>query len=329
MISEIKHRFSKQKVLVIGDAMIDAYYLGSVNRISPEAPVPIIEIESKDKRLGGAANVALNAKAMGADVALCSLLGEDENAKFFKHLCKENNIDSKFVYQSNIRNTTVKTRIMSRGQHLLRVDEENKFYTSGEEEQKIIDVITSAVNNYKPTIVIFEDYNKGMLSKKVIKFSIALCKSKNIITTVDPKFINFDAYNEATVFKPNLKELKEGLKIDVNPKEINSLDKAASALIGTMHLEKMFITLSEFGVFYKNIQGEKSLIPAHKRKIIDVSGAGDTVIAIASLSIAAGFSDNFSFALANLGGGLVCEKEGVVPIDLDTLIEEAKLTFLE
>lgn len=328
MISEIKKRFAQQRVLVIGDAMIDAYYLGAVNRISPEAPVPVIEISAKEKRLGGAANVALNARALGSEVALCALLGNDDNANVFNVLCLDNNIDGQYLVKSNLRSTTVKTRIMSRGQHLLRVDEENKFYTTGQEEKNVLQSIINAINTFQPTVVVFEDYNKGLLSKHIIAETINICKSKNIISTVDPKFVNFDVYNQATMFKPNLKELKEGLKIEVDPKNIESLNKAADVLLSKMDLQKMFITLSEHGVFYKN-KTESALIPAHKRKILDVSGAGDTVIAIASLALACGFSDKFSFALANLGGGLVCEKEGVVPIDIDLLIEEAELKNLE
>lgn len=328
-LKSLKNLFSDKKVLVIGDAMIDAYYMGNVSRISPEAPVPVIEIGTKSKRLGGAANVALNIVALGAKASLCALCGEDDNAKELKRLCTENGIDSTYLIESKSRSTTVKTRIISRGQHLLRVDEETRQYTVGDEELEIIQQIENAITNVKPDVVIIEDYNKGLLSESVIQQILACCAKNSILSTVDPKFYNFNAYHGAGLFKPNLKEVKEGLKIDVNPESIESLDHAADILMDTMHIQRIFITLSEYGVYYKEKGLKGCKLPAHKRKIMDVSGAGDTVISIASLALASGLSNSEAFALANIGGGLVCEEEGVVPIDLKKLEEEAQKFIFE
>lgn len=323
-VSQLKQQFSSKKVLVIGDAMIDAYYLGTVSRISPEAPVPVIEIKEKSKRLGGAANVALNIDALGAKVALCCLAGSDENAEALKTLCKEANIDTDFIIESPKRATTVKTRIISKGQHLLRVDEENRFYAVAEEEQLIEKAVRNAITEYCPDVVIFEDYNKGMLTEKVISLGMRLCNELQILSTVDPKFINFEAYKQAYVFKPNLKEIQEGLKTEIDPTDLESLDNAAQKFMDLMSIKIMFITLSEHGVYFKE-SGQKGLkIAAHKRKIIDVSGAGDTVISIASLALVSGLSKSDAFALANLGGGMVCEEEGVVPININKLLKEAE-----
>jgi rfaE bifunctional protein kinase chain/domain len=323
-VSQLKQQFSEKKVLVIGDAMIDAYYMGGVSRISPEAPVPVIEIKEKSKRLGGAANVALNIGALGAQVALCCLCGQDENALELKKLCADVNINTNYFIESAGRATTVKTRIISKGQHLLRVDEENRHYAEGNEEALILYSIEKAIIEYMPDVVIFEDYNKGLLTERVIQNGLKLCKSKNILSTVDPKFINFESYKSADVFKPNLKEIQEGVKQIIDPTNLESLDLAAQNFMDKMNIQTMFITLSEHGVYYKEsgIVGNK--IPAHKRKIIDVSGAGDTVISIASLALISGLSKNEAFALANLGGGMVCEEEGVVPIDINKLLSEAK-----
>ena len=329
MQRSLKHLFADKKVLVIGDAMIDAYYLGSVSRISPEAPVPIIEIESKSKRLGGAANVALNVVALGASASLCALCGDDDNAKELKRLCSESGIDSTYLIESKVRSTTVKTRIISRGQHLLRVDEETKHYTTGDEELEIIQQLENAIKQVMPDVVIIEDYNKGLLSEKVIQHILKCCNEKSILSTVDPKFYNFNAYHGAGMFKPNLKEVKEGLKMEVDPTSIESLDSAADALMDSMNIERIFITLSEYGVYFKEKGIKGCKLPAHKRKIMDVSGAGDTVISIASLALASGLSNAEAFALANIGGGLVCEEEGVVPIDLSRLEEEARKFIFE
>ena len=323
-VSQLRQEFSNKKVLVIGDAMIDAYYMGAVSRISPEAPVPVIEIKEKSKRLGGAANVALNIDALGAQVALCCLTGKDENAQELKKLCAEVNINTEYLVESALRATTVKTRIISRGQHLLRVDEESRAYAVLEEEEQILKAVQNAIIEYQPDVVIFEDYNKGMLTERVIALGMQLCQDRNILSTVDPKFIHFEAYKHADVFKPNLKEIQEGLKINIDPKSLESLDNAAQKFMDLMSINTMFITLSEHGVYFKENGKKGSKIEAHKRKIIDVSGAGDTVISIASLALATGLSKADSFALANLGGGMVCEEEGVVPIDINKLLKEAQ-----
>lgn len=316
-------KFDGMRAMVVGDVMIDAYYWGKVQRISPEAPVPIADIHEHENRLGGAANVALNVMALGATPIICSVVGDDEKGAIFNELLDKRGFSSTGIIQSNERRTTVKTRIIAEGQHLLRVDEEDRHLLSGDDELLFIERCRSIMESDTIDVLIFEDYNKGILTPKVISSLIAIAKANNIPTTVDPKKDHFFDYQEVDLFKPNLKELKEGLKIDVNPSDEGSLISAVERLEGKLKNKWSLITLSEYGVFVKN-QNNSTVIPAHPREIADVSGAGDTVISIASLLLAAGANPVELAAIANLGGGLVCERVGVVPIDKDLLFKEAQ-----
>ncbi|MBL4668895.1 MAG: D-glycero-beta-D-manno-heptose-7-phosphate kinase [Flavobacteriales bacterium] len=314
--------FNKLNVLIIGDVMIDSYYYGDVNRISPEAPVPIVSVNKKDNRLGGAANVALNIKALGAIPILCSVIGNDSAAEKLSELLKAEDLSNEGIIKSKERITTVKTRIIGNKHQVLRVDSEVETPLSKTENTNLTDAITSLINNRNIDIVIFQDYDKGVITKGLITEIIELCNTKNIPTAVDPKKKNFNNYRNATLFKPNLKELKEGLNIEIDPSNTSEVEAAIDQLNSNLNNKINFITLSEHGVLIKD-NDHKKQIPAHVRSIADVSGAGDTVISVASLCLALDQSIDMIAEIANLSGGLVCESVGVVPIDKDQLLSEA------
>ncbi len=319
-ISAVFKAFESLKVLIVGDVMIDSYVYGAVHRISPEAPVPVVNVDKREKRLGGAANVALNIQALGATPILCAVVGDDEEGIQVGKLLKKRGITDKGILRSKERITTVKNRIISGSQQMLRVDSEHDYPLTKNETDSILPLIKQLVQEVD--LVIFEDYDKGCLTDKVIKETIQFCLEKEVPTAVDPKKRNFLEYVGCTLFKPNLKELKEGMKIDLADKD--SFSKAVSTLNDLLNFDKALITLSEKGVYLYNKSGKEIQIPAHLRNIADVSGAGDTVISIAGLCLALGLSDGFLADLSNLGGGIVCESIGVVPIDKARLMKEAK-----
>lgn len=320
-LEEVFNAFDALKVLVIGDVMIDSYVYGKVERISPEAPVPVVTVSHKEKRLGGAANVALNVQALGAKPLLCSVIGDDADGLAFKQLLQDQDITAEGIIHSKSRITTEKQRVMSSAHHLLRVDSEVNAPLDSEEEAALIGRIRELLP--ETDVVIFEDYDKGSITPKVIEEVVTMADSLNIPTVVDPKKRNFLDYHGVTLFKPNLKELKEGLKIEFDVKDTNQLKDAVSLLKSKIGIKNALITLSERGV-YIDCEKEQHLIPAHVRTISDVSGAGDTVISIAALGMALRLPPKLVAALSNLGGGLVCEFIGVVPINKGSLFEEAR-----
>jgi rfaE bifunctional protein kinase chain/domain len=320
---ELFDKFNGLRILVIGDVMMDAYVLGKVTRISPEAPVPIISLENEDERIGGAGNVALNLVALGAKPIIASVYGADSNGKKLTDLLEVNGISIEGVIYSEKRKTTVKTRVVSNKQQLLRIDSEDTFPISKTEEDLLIDKISKQIDNGIDAII-FEDYNKGVLTETLITQVIDLARKNGIPTAVDPKKENFFTYQDVTLFKPNLKELKEGLNIDFNIGINNSeFENAVHLLENKLNNEISFITLSEHGVFIKN-STKKHYAQAHLRNITDVSGAGDTVIAVATLCLAANSDLELIAEISNIAGGLVCEKSGVVSINKIELLQEVE-----
>ncbi len=323
--AEIEALFSKfegLRALVIGDVMVDSYVWGKVDRISPEAPVPVVRVTAKEDRLGGAANVALNLAALGAIPMVCAMAGSDLKGQVMAQLLAEKGMSTEGLVHSDERPTTVKTRVISSHQHIVRVDEESQAPLSENEEAAILQRIGSLMDTWQPDVVIFEDYNKGLLTEQVIQKSIAGARSRDIPTAVDPKKEQFFSYKGVSLFKPNLKELAEGLKRDIPKGDVEALAAAVGALEERLHNRISLITLSEHGVYVK-ANGSHHHLPAHVRNIADVSGAGDTVISVASLCLALHCAPTFMAALSNLAGGLVCEKVGVVPIDKQLLLAEA------
>jgi rfaE bifunctional protein kinase chain/domain len=319
-LQEIFDAFNTLKVLVIGDAMVDSYVWGKVERISPEAPVPIVQVKKKEKRLGGAANVVKNIKALGAKPILCTVIGNDIEGNYFFDLLKQREISREGIIRSATRKTTVKERFLSGSQHILRVDDEHMHEINLDEKKAIKDKINSLLNSVDA--VIFQDYDKGVLSKEIIENTINNANEMGIPTIVDPKKNNFYSYQGASLFKPNLKEIKEGMKIDLNNDDLSGLKEVVEELREQMDLKYVMVTLSERGIL---VCGDKTEvhIPAHVRTISDVSGAGDTVVSIASLCMGLNLSPGFTAELSNLGGGLVCEYQGVVSIDKEQLLDEA------
>ena len=314
-------KFNGLRILVIGDVMLDAYVMGKVNRISPEAPVPIVSLENEDARIGGAGNVALNLLALGAKPIICGVIGEDSSGDKLLDLFEKNGISTDGLVKSMVRKTTVKTRVISNKQQLLRIDSESTFPLLESEEIKLNNTIQNIINQGVDGII-FEDYNKGVLTDSVIQNTIKIAKEKDIPTAVDPKKENFLSYKGVSLFKPNLKELKEGLNLNFDFNSNKELfEKGIEVLEEKLQNKISFVTLSENGVFIKN-QTEKYYVPAHMRSISDVSGAGDTVIAVATLCLISGASTKQIAEISNLAGGLVCEKSGVVSISKNDLFSE-------
>lgn len=324
--SEIFDSFQQMKVLVVGDVMLDVYLQGEAERISPEAPVPIVRIQNKEIRAGGAANVALNCSALGAQVAIASITGADDDGRSLVHLLQENNLDTKLVRICENRQTTVKTRISSRNQQMIRFDSEEDTDISLQDEHAFIDAVLKYLQIQKPNILIFEDYNKGLLKENIIRQIIRHCQTLKIPVAVDPKKKNFFAYQGVDIFKPNLKEIREGLNLPLMPVSLENLQQAHQILAKHLEHKVSFITLSEKGVFYDDGQ-HADIMPSHRRNIADVSGAGDTVIATAAMVYALTKDLQQMAAWANLAGGLVCEEAGVVPINKHQLLAEIEKTF--
>jgi rfaE bifunctional protein kinase chain/domain len=310
--------FDRLKVLIVGDVMLDSYIWGSVERISPEAPVPVVTVKKRDYRLGGAGNVIVNVHALGATPLAISLIGNDDAAVKVRSCLKKLSVSEEGLVVSNTRPTTEKTRVIAGHQHVVRVDEETDREASAEEEKLIIERIADLLP--KCDVVIFQDYDKGTITPRVISSTVELARKKGIPTVVDPKRRNFLAYEHVTLFKPNLKELREGLKVDVATFE--DIEKAVEQLKNKLRADGVMTTLSEKGV-YISYNNTKVQLPAHHRKIADVSGAGDTVVAIAAACVALRLDPKDVAGLSNLGGGLVCQHVGVVPINKEELLAEA------
>ena len=303
--------------------MMDSYIWGKVERVSPEAPVPIVKVSKKENRLGGAANVALNVQSLGGMPFICAIIGDDKDGDEFLSLLQSQNLSDQGILKIQDRPTTVKTRIIAHNQQIVRVDAETDENISEAETELMIGMIKKILADQKIDAIIFEDYDKGLITEKLIAETVKLAEHRGIITVVDPKKRNFHSYKGVNLFKPNLKELEDGLKTVINPSKPGQVENAISKLKSQLGAKAIMLTLSEKGVFINSDLGQRH-IPAHKRDIADVSGAGDTVIATAALCLAAGLDEFKASEIANLAGGLVCEHVGVVPIDKARLLEESK-----
>lgn len=321
---ELFKQFASLKVGVIGDVMLDTYMWGNVDRISPEAPVPIVSLKSKEERIGGAGNVALNLQSLGAQAFVLSVMGNDEEAERLHGLFEKHRINSKYCVHSENRITTNKTRVISRNQQMMRLDAEITTDLSGSDQQAMIELFEAFVIREKPQVVILEDYNKGVLTEEVISTVISVCQREGIITAIDPKRKNFFAYRGVDIFKPNLKEVKDALNFLFTDINLPLLQDIHSELHNLLHHHVSFITLSEKGVFYQE-DDRSALIPSHLRNVADVSGAGDTVIAVAALVYAATKKVHLMAEIANIAGGLVCEEVGTAAIDRMKLLHECEL----
>src|ERR1035437_7220529 len=320
-IRELFKSFNNLHVLVIGDVMVDSYMWGSVNRISPEAPVPIVTVKQKEKRLGGAANVALNLQALGATPILCSVIGVDSDGQAFLDLVRQQRLSQKGILKLRERHTTVKTRVIGNNHQMIRVDEESEEDIASFETDQLLHLITFILEHDKIDVIIFEDYNKGLITTRLIQKVVELARKRGIPVAVDPKKKNFLSYKGVTLFKPNLKELIEGIKLDIDIDNEIEMQKTLSSFRHKQKIETLLLTLSEKGIC-TNSRKVKEILPAHIRTIADVSGAGDTVISVAALCTALETNPILTAALSNLAGGLVCEQVGVIPLDKEELLKE-------
>jgi rfaE bifunctional protein kinase chain/domain len=321
--SQLFAGFGQIKAGVIGDVMLDTYLWGHVERISPEAPVPVVTLDRREQRIGGAGNVGLNLAGLGARVFSFSVIGKDSDGEALELLLAENGIETSGHLKSASRITTNKARIIGRNQQMMRLDSETTRDLTPAEEEELLRRVKAFLDSERPQVMIFEDYNKGVLTDRLIRDAVALCRERGVITAVDPKRRNFFTYEGVTIFKPNLKEVREGLHVGLDEIRLTALELAHGQLAERLNHEISFITLSEKGVFYCDGR-QAAIIPSHLRNIADVSGAGDTVIAVASLVYAATRDVALMAEVANIAGGLVCEEVGTVAISRERLLAECE-----
>lgn len=325
MNKKLEELFRNKKILIIGDVMIDAYIWGTVNRISPEAPVPIVLVKKRENRLGGAANVAMNIKALGSTAVLASVIGKDEKGQEMLNLVAAQNMPTHGLLQSSHRITTTKFRIIGNNAQMLRVDEETDEILSPEIKKEFLNHLMQLLNEESFDAIIFEDYDKGVIDKEIVSAVLLKSDELGIPVTVDPKKRNFFAYEGVSLFKPNLKELSNALNKDL-PDDIDMLAKIAEKFRYDNKYKFLLLTLGERGMLllYEK-DGEKMQyhIPSMVRNVSDVSGAGDTVISVATLALAAGLDCIQMTKLSNLAAGIVCEYIGVVPVPASRFFKEA------
>lgn len=309
--------FDGKRIAVVGDLMLDRYYWGAVNRISPEAPVPVVEVDEESTRLGGAANVANNIASLGGIPFLVGVVGTDDGGVLLRKTVESQGFSSEGLVKDASRPTTVKTRVIAHSQHVVRIDQEVKSDIGNEVERRMLDVLTS----HLPSIdaIILEDYNKGVMTRGLIRTVIELARKHGRIVTVDPKFNNFFEYRQATVFKPNRKETEEALGVRLGSNV--DVESAGRTLLERLQAENVLMTLGERGMALFERSGEASFVPTHARHVADVSGAGDTVVATLTIALAAGAGTKEAAALANHAGGIVCGEVGIVPISKPALFE--------
>lgn len=315
--TELKNNFRGKRIAVVGDLMVDCYIWGAVKRISPEAPVPVVEVEDESQRFGGAANVALNIATLGGVPVPFGVIGKDAYGEIFERLLSEAGITGAGLIRTDARSTTAKTRVIAHNQHVVRIDKENTAYIDAETEKLLIKRFEENLDAIDA--VILQDYNKGVLTPAIIENVISLANSRNILVTVDPKFNNFFSYKNVTVMKPNRKEAGDVLSMKIKTEE----DKiaAGSAILEKLNAKYVLLTLSEEGIMIFQKGEAPRRMPTKARRVADVSGAGDTVISTLTLALAAGSDIVEASYLANFAGGIVCEEVGIVPIDSDKLFE--------
>lgn len=316
-LDQIFENFINKKIAIIGDLMLDVYIWGKVGRISPEAPVPVVEVQEESYRFGGAANVGMNVKSLGGIPILIGVIGYDKEGTIIDALMEENDFDKSGIFIDDERPTTVKTRIIAHSQHVVRIDKEDRSNISEEMENKILDYLNSNKNNIDG--IILEDYNKGVLTKSLIHQIIEFARSNNIIITVDPKFENFFEYKNVTLFKPNRKETEDALGIRLDSEE--RVIEAGNKLKEKLNPEYLLLTRGEKGMSLFGKDGFLNTIPTRARKVADVSGAGDTVIATITMALVAGAEIKEAATISNLAAGLVCEEVGVVPVNRELLYQ--------
>ncbi|KAB2907143.1 MAG: D-glycero-beta-D-manno-heptose-7-phosphate kinase [Ignavibacteriales bacterium] len=316
-LNRLKSAFFGKRVAIVGDMMLDGYVMGGAKRISPEAPVPVVDVEDEFYRFGGAANCANNILHLNGVPLALGIIGEDRAGEIFLNLLKEEKIEGIGLISDPNRHTTLKTRIIAGSQHVVRFDRENKEEITSETEERLLAVLRSNIDSIDA--VILQDYNKGVLTASLIGQIIALCKEKNKLVTVDPKFNNFFLYKGVTVFKPNRKEAGDILGFGL--KTTDDVLRAGEILLEKLEAENILLTLGEDGIAVFNRGNAPRMMPTKARKVADVSGAGDTVISTLTIALAAGANIYEACYIANYAAGIVCEEVGIVPVNINTLFD--------
>ncbi len=305
-IKEILAGFSQRKILVIGDLMLDEYLWGKVQRISPEAPVPIIELNHEEYRLGGAANVALNLAALGAKVELLGVCGKDSHAKILKKLLVKHKIGISGLVQDDTRPTTLKTRIGAVSQQIVRLDREDCSELSSVLKQAVIEQVDILLPGCDAVII--EDYDKGLLSEQTIAHILAVAKKHKVTVAVDPKKKNFALYRGVDIFKPNYAEIQDFLGKHYS--EANGFFEAAAEMQTKLNCKHLVVTCGSKGLYVFNRGEEPKHLPSFAREVFDVSGAGDTVISALCLAYLADRDVLKAALIANHAAAVVVAKHG-------------------
>jgi D-glycero-beta-D-manno-heptose-7-phosphate kinase len=313
----LKNAFNGLKIAVVGDMMLDCYFRGEVKRISPEAPVPILEVDKEFYRFGGAANVALNILKLGGIPYPIGVIGNDNDGRIFLSLAEDSGINISGLITDGNRPTTTKTRVIAHNQHVVRIDKESKRNLSSDIEEKMITYIDNNILDLDG--IILQDYNKGVLTPTLIEKVTSLASKNGKLITVDPKFNNFFLFKNVTVIKPNRKEAEDVLGMKL--KDLNDITIAGNRILEKTNAKYVVLTLSEEGiaVFEKNKNVKR--MPTQAQIVADVSGAGDTVISTLTMALAAKSDIEEATYLANYAGGIVCEEVGIIPILQDKLFE--------
>lgn len=315
--------FRSKKVLVIGDVMVDHYLWGTVERISPEAPVPVVDVDKEEYRLGGAANVALNIKSLGATPYLLGITGNDRYHQILSSLLDSSDISSDYLLSDSERPTTLKSRIIAHGQHIIRIDNETKDGLGANMIKQILSLFLSLIDGID--CIILQDYNKGLLASDIITAVIETANKRNVEVAVDPKFKNFFEYRNCTIFKPNINELQKNSGIPIDCEE--NMDKAACKILDILNPTFLVVTRGEKGlsIYQKDVQ--RIDIPTFAHEIFDVSGAGDTVISTISLGHCSGLGIEEAALIANHAAGTVCSKVGIHPVLPEDIIKSLNKTI--
>ncbi|MGI8787282.1 MAG: D-glycero-beta-D-manno-heptose-7-phosphate kinase [Pyrinomonadaceae bacterium] len=317
---EISENFSKVKVLVVGDVMLDRYWWGSVNRISPEAPVPVVNLENTSLAAGGAANVAANIAGLGAEAFLVGIIGEDAEADFFPEILAEQNVSADYLIKLSNRRTTIKTRVIAHSQQIVRIDQESKVKLSAEQEEIVWNSLSDLMN--KVDIIIVSDYAKGAITENILSRLITSTNENNKSILIDPKGKNYLKYRGATLLTPNRYEVAEAKHLE--DYEQTTIETAGEKMRSELSLKGLLITQGEAGMTLFEEKRRITHLPVTAREVYDVTGAGDTVIAALGVAIGAGASFTEAAMFANKAAGLVVGQIGTTAISLEMLKNQSE-----
>ena len=317
MIRELLAKFGRQRVLVLGDIMLDHYIWGKVERISAEAPVPVLEVQKEEFRLGGAANAALNVKSLGVEAILLGVTGRDSAAQDLKQLMECKGLATDGLIADPDRKTTLKTRIVATNQQIVRIDRETQIDLGNEARTALLDSLRRLLPNCQALII--EDYNKGVLTREVISGALELAASLRIPVAVDPKHRNFRQYRGVDIFKPNFRELQDILDMEFESED--EFQVAASQLRGEMQIKNLIVTRGSLGMYVFDGGKQARHLPTAAREVFDVSGAGDTVISALTLAYVSGADIHLAAKVANHAAGVACGKVGTASVNPDELLK--------